>query len=358
MGFRSASLLLLLCLAGCNSQAPTSAPIRSPAGDNGRPPAGVHLFYVGVAAHPSWYTGFDWSGNPRATIKFAEGPRPEESLVQAPDGSAFLIQPTKGDGGRFLDRLGRRVASEVPGLAAWADDSSRLCTLDYAPGRWWIGAMTPGGVAGTDQRVTFFTPFVPPGLVGTQITACSPRDNVAVLTYAVAGDPPYVWSVRLSDGVNLSNETFDRNSLSGIVASLDGKLFAENSNASTGYLQPGAEAHTSIRRFANGSVVARLDPTIGVLAFSADDSVALVNTSPWASGVATHLALVKVDTGAVLWRYDGVEEFAASLSEPGGSSLAVMLQNPGDQSAHPAVVIVIVHGDGSSTRLAGTYVRP
>jgi hypothetical protein len=218
--------------------------------------------------------------------------------------------------------------------------------------------MSPGGAAPAGQPVAVDSFISQSGVIAIQLGACNPRSDVAVLTYAFAEYPTYAWAVRLSDGKILRREAFDRNSLAGIVASPDGKLLAENSNFSTGYLQPGPAAHTVIRRVADGSFVAGFNPTVGVLAFSADDSVALVNTSPWASGVATHLALVQVDTGAQLWRYDGAEEFAASLAEPDGASFAVMLQTTTDQSPHPAVDVVIVRGDGTSTALPGKYIRP
>jgi hypothetical protein len=357
MRLRAAPLLVAALVAACNNTT-TSSLTPTPIGDHGAPPAGVPLFYAGDATHTGWYTGFDWAGKPRGTVKLAQPPDSLQTLLQAPDGSAFLLLPFKGEAGQFLDRLGHPVGGEVPRLAAWADDSKQLCTLDNASGPWRIGVMTPGDALPAGVRVTFLTPAVPLGVIAFQVAACRPRNNVAVLTYAFPEYQTYVWEVRLSDGFAISNEAFDRNSLAGIVASPDGKLFAENSNASTGYLQSGSEDHTAIRRFANGSVVVRLDPKIGILAFSADDSVALVNTSPWASGVATHLALVKVDTGAVLWHYDGDEEYAGALIQPEGSSIAVMLQTTTDQSSHPSVDLLIVRADGSTTAIPGKYVRP
>jgi hypothetical protein len=179
-----------------------------------------------------------------------------------------------------------------------------------------------------------------------------------VLAYNSFGVPTEVYVVRISDGKILLQQNHSANLLVDVTASPDGSLIAENSSRSSGYIAGPTAPNTVIRRSSDGSVVKDLDPTYGVLAFSADDSVALVNTSPWASGVATHLALIKVDGGDVVWRYDGGEEYGGALVQPGGSSIAVILTSPSDQSGHPSVDLLVVRADGSSTTIPGKYVRP
>ncbi len=362
----AAPVLLTALIAGCSAQpqaVATSHP--TPVADFGAPPSGVALFYLGDPKHPGWYDGYDWTGAPRATIKLAPADD-TVSLYQSPDGTSFIQTPGGGKGGyrpgtRFLDRLGAPMPNLDPNLQfqdmMWADDSTQACTLDFSSGQWTVGAIGPG-MAFHDGHTVAVDSFVSvSGVIAIRLAACSPKNDVAVLSYSYSAYPTFAWVVRLSDGKILRREAFDRNAVADIAASPDGKLLGENSNTSVGYVQPGAAAHTTITNALTGANVATLPPSYEILAFSADDSVALVTTSPWASGLATQLALIKVDSGAVVWRYSGSEEYGGRWIEPGGSSIAVMLQNPADQAIHASVDVVIVRGDGTTTAVAGRYTQ-
>lgn len=362
----AASLLVLILAAACSGQKPASS-VSTPTtfAGYGAPPVGVPLFYLGESRHPGWYDGYDWTGRPRATIKLTP-PDATASLYQSPDGSSFIQAPGGGKGGygpgtRFLDRVGKPLPDISPGVQfhdiMWADDSTQACTLDFDTRQWRVGLIAPGVPFHAGHAVAVDSFVTTSGVIAIRLAACSPRHDVAVLTYSFAQYPTYVWIVRLSDGSILRREAFERNAIADIAASPDGKLLAESSNTSVGYVQPGAAAQTTITDASTGANIATLPATYDVIAFSADDSVALVTTSPWVSGAPTHLALIKVGTGTTVWRYDGDKEYGGRWIQPGGSSVAVILQSPADQSMHVAVDVVIVHADGSSSKLAGTYVR-
>src|SRR3989442_971433 len=102
------------------------------------------------------------------------------------------------------------------------------------------------------------------------------------------GRPSAYWVFRISDGKTLAHLTFATNQKVNFVASPDGTLIAENSAKSTSQIAPAAPS-TIIRRVSDMSVIATLDPSVAVLAFNRDSSLALVATTPWAPGIATHL---------------------------------------------------------------------
>ena len=103
------------------------------------------------------------------------------------------------------------------------------------------------------------------------------------------------------------------------------------------------------------AVIATLDPTIGVLGFNSNDSLALVTTTPWASGITTSLALINLQSGAVLWRSDGTEEFAGFLAQPDGTDMAVMLKGPEVTGVDPPLNLVIVRSDGGATSIPSRF---
>jgi hypothetical protein len=105
------------------------------------------------------------------------------------------------------------------------------------------------------------------------------------------------------------------------------------------------------------SVVATLDPSVAVLDFNSDGSLALVATTPWASGLAPHLQVINARTGAAVWRYDGSQQFSSLLAQPAGRDFAVFLQDPRDSSSPPSVDVVIVHAEGQATTIPGHYIH-
>jgi hypothetical protein len=84
-------------------------------------------------------------------------------------------------------------------------------------------------------------------------------------------------------------------------------------------------------------------------------SLALVTLSPWASGVATILSVIDVQTGKTLWRSKQNEEYAGFIAEPNGKDLALMQQDPSDSSLHPSIDVVLVRSTATETDIPGRY---
>jgi len=340
----------LLVLAACSSQTASPPPAASPATDDfGAPPAGVPLIYAADPHHAGWYIGIDWNGKPRATIKLSKPLTPVQTLLQAPDGSAFVIPPLKVTGGAFLDRLGTPIADPNPPSSRlmWADDSTHVCTLDYSDRQWQLGLETPGTPA-VIHPVALDPLIVQSGIIAIDFQSCSAKNDRAVLVYNYFGRATDVYVVRISDGTVLLHQSHPANVLAGITASEDGSLIAEDSSKSSGYLMGPTAPNTTVRRVADAALVAKLDPSYFVVAFSRDDSLALVSTSPLASGAPTNLALVRLADGAVLWHRDSSEEFGGRWVRPDGLDIAYQLGPPTGPGPGP-LEIVIVHPDGTAT---------
>ncbi len=331
------------------------------ASDYGPPPAGVALVWVQDPNHPGWLIGLDWTGKPRGTDKISQSLGQFDRVTQAPDGSAFGIEPNgKGGFQLYLDRLGNPSPSPASVInyqyEAWADDSRHVCTMDGLGGHWNLGLMLPGA-ASTANVVALDPAIVQSGIIALSLVACSARNDRAIIQYSYSGRPTEFWVVRISDGAILEQRTYAAGQLANVAASSDGAVIAENSGESVGQVAPAAAA-TTIRRTSDLSVVNTLDPSMGVLGFNSDESLALVTLTPWASGVATQLAVIATQSGKMLWSYRGTEEFAGFMAQPDGRDFAVLLQAASDSSFHPSVDLVIVHSDGSATIIPGRYVAP
>jgi hypothetical protein len=340
---------------------PTASPF---ALDYGPPPAGVPLVYVLDSQHEGWLIGFDWTGKPRGTVKMAQ-PLDTSRIGQAPDGSVFGISPNgKGGYTEFMDTLGNRLpmdptASDWPVSVPliWADDGKHMCGIWYSQRGWTLITRIPtGGATSVPVAIDPDGAISRTGIIGISAVACSLRNDRAVITRGDYGVEAHVWVVRISDGKILSHQTYAANQLMNVTVSSDGTLIVENSAKAAGQIAPAA-ASTIIRRAADMSVVLTLDSAMGVLGFSSDNSVALVTTSPWAAQVPTHLALIEVQTGKVLWRYEGSMELAAFLAQPNGRKLAVMLKGTAERGMHPSVNVILLNNDGSSAAIPGWYVR-
>ena len=331
---------------------PPASPSASPAvEDYGPPPAGVPLFYVRDSNNPTWFIGYDWSGAPRGTIKLRTAAT--GGLDAAPDGSGFGYAINgKGAGiETWLDRFGQPISDADQTnyqSVMWAPDSLRICTLDGTGGQWRLGLKTQGSPS-VAHVVTIPGSSTWGGIIALSIAACDPGQDRAVLVRNYFGAQPSIWVVRISDGAILSGRALVANDIGNISVSSDGKLIAENSSKSDGYLLGGA-AQTIVRRAADGSVVVALNPTYNVIAFSADDTVALAATSPLVEGQATHMALLRVADGAVIWRYDGPGQFDGRWIQPNGSDIAVAVREPHGTTT---LGVFIVHADGTSNSLNG-----
>jgi hypothetical protein len=303
--------------------------------DYGPPPPGVPLVYVQDPHRTGWLIGFDWTGKPRGTVKVSEPLGQYDKLSQAPDGSAFGIEANaKGGLHVYLDRLGN--LSPKPSsvinyqFEMWADDSRHVCTLDGLGGHWHLGLTVPGGAQNPANVVAIDPTLARSGIIAFSFAACSARNDRAVITYSYTGRPTAYWVVRISDGAILQQRTYPADHVANVTASMDGSLIAENSGA------------TVIRRASDLSVTTRLDPTVGVLAFSGDNSSVLVSTAPLGAGLPPNQEVLDLQTGRVLWRGEGTSALAAFALQPAGNAFAVALTD-----GNLPATILIIYGDGS-----------
>jgi hypothetical protein len=356
----AAAILAILVVAGLMStrlgrRAGTPAPAATPQADYGPPPAGVNLLYVHDPNHPLWLIGYDWSGRPRGTVKL------DPTLVgvgMAPDGQSFSVGVgAKGGTGELLDRLGQPVSGSgaIPGKAGpiWADDNRHMCgvSLDVQTLDWTFMTLLPGEAVKAGPVIAHESSAG--GQTSIRLASCSFRNDEAVLVRTTVSWPAELWVVRISTGAILSHNTYSYSgnaTLAGVVGSRDGVLIAENSTG-----QQGAPP-TVIRRVSDMSLVATLDPTMSVLGFSGDDSLALVTTAPWLGGSPIHLALIDFRSGLVVCRYDGPEGLGSFLAEPDGSGFAITLRIvPNHVPDDPLGDVLIFHGDGTTTTISGRY---
>lgn len=353
----AAVLLAILVVAGLMStrllarHANVTNPHASPTAvaDYGPPPAGVNLLYVHDPNHPGWLIGYDWSGQPRATVK----PDQPASILMAPDGQSFATGlNAKGGSGELRDRLGQPIpgSGALPGPAfqIWADDNKHMCGLifDTHAFTYTLTTVAPGEAA----KSSFVTPRTQTDQEVFRLQSCSFRSDRAVIVH---GFPPTeVWVVKVSDGQVVSHHTYtDPRPLSNVIASADATLMAEDWSFSPG--QPGTAPKTTIRKVSDRSLVATFDPSIGVLAFSSDNSLVLVTTSGPDGGTPDHLAVIELQSGRTLWSYAGPEQIGSAVAEPGGNGFALLFRPA--TGTGPEADVVIVHGDGTSTQLPRRY---
>jgi hypothetical protein len=355
----AAIILAILVVAGLMStrfhpraSVPAATPNASPVADYGPPPAGVALLYVHDPSHPGWLIGFDWTGKPRGTVKV------DPALTtpgMSPDGQLFAVgSGAKGGTGEILDRLGQPVqgvGGTLPGstLPRWADDNLHRCGIQYIAGAGTLLTLLPG------EAVTQVIVIPSAGDQTTvALASCSFRNDQAILWRTnTTGGPGETWVVRLSTGRILSHYTYPAaGDLANLIASEDGLLLADNSSKSIGQIGPTAP-NTIIRRVSDRSVVATLDPSMGVLAFNTDDSLALVTTTPWVGNQPTALAIVDLRSGQAIWHYTGPNMFGGVVAQPGGRDFAIYVRRPGVED--PLTDLMLVHADGTAVDFPGRF---
>ena len=312
--------------------------------DYGPPPIGVPLIWVQDPNHTGWLIGFDWTGNPRGTVKIAQPVGQYDKLSQAPDGSAFAYEPNaKGGFQVFFDAMGNPIASSGPSVRyqseMWADDSRHVCTLDAQTGN--LGLMVPGNAPNPVNAVALDPALARSGIIAFSFAACSARNDRAVIEYNYSGRPTEYWVVRISDGAILQQRTYAAGQVANVTASLDANLIAENSAESSGQ-SANAATQTVIRRASDLSVITTLDPTVGILAFSGDNSSELVSTAPLIAGQPAMLEVVDLQAGRLKWRGKAISPMSAFAVQPAAAAFAVALSD-GSQPA----TIFIIYGDGS-----------
>jgi len=350
LGFAVVAGLMSSRLAAHRAPVPGSTPQASPIGEYGPPPAGVPVLYLHDPEHPSWLNGYDWSGNVLGTLKLD----PSETAVgMAPDGQSFAAGfGAKGGTGEMLDRLGKPVpgSGALPGstLPIWADDNRHRCgvSFDQQAVAWTLVTLLPGQPV---KAVAVIAHDKSLGQTSIGIASCSYRNDRALLIRTAVSSPSELWVIRLSTGKVLLHSAY-ATVLANVVGSRDGLLVAENSPQSIGQISPAA-LWTIVRRVSDKTVVAKLDPSQGVLAFNSDSSLVLVTTTPWVGGLPTHLAVIDLQSGKAIWTYDGPDMFGSSVAQPGGRDFALVLRAPDAQDL--AGDVVIVHSDGTSLEFPG-----
>jgi hypothetical protein len=355
---------------------PAATPNATPLADYGPPPAGVALLYVKDPNHPSWLIGYDMAGQPRGTVKLGSVIDAGQYIGQAPDGQLFQVSPTaKGGSGEFLDRLGAPVSA--PGNAGvytggvWADDNRHFCSVSFDQ-QTYTWALITQGPGEAQKQVAVIARDSGVGQTGIGIAACSYVHDQAILVRTSIAWPSEMWVMQLSTGKILSHSTISGQP-SNLVASADTLFSVLNSTMSLSG-QAGPYPSTVIHRVSDGSVVATLDPAMGVLAFSHDNSLVLVTTSPsLVLGQAAHLAIVDVKSQQVVWRYDGPEGLGGVLVEQPdsqdrtiGLGFVIALKivpataspcgTTPQTACDPLSDILIVQGNGTVTHVAGRHV--
>lgn len=314
--------------------------------DYGPPPPSVPLVWVQDPNHPGWLIGFDWTGKPRGTVKISQPVGQYDKLSQAPDGSAFAYEPNaKGGFQVFFDRTGNPIANSGPSVRyqseMWADDSRHLCTLEAQNGG--LGLMLPGAAPNPVNAVALDPALARSGIIAFSFAACSARNDRAVITYSYTGRPTAYWVVRISDGAILQQRTYPTDQVANVTASMDGSLIAENSGA------------TVILRASDLSVITRLDPTVGILAFSGDNSSVLVSTAPLGAGLPANQEVLDLQTGAVMWRGEGTSALSAFAVQPASNAFAVALTQPGEEKL-PATILIVYGGGSKPAKLPGLFI--
>jgi hypothetical protein len=382
----AAALLGLLVVAGLMSTrfAPhASVPATTPKAsvDYGPPPAGVNLLYVYDPSNPSRLIGYDWSGTPRGTIKLV----PPMSVEMAPNGQAFRASATGGKGsfggnGTFLDRLGQVVIPWQGGVTGfgggmWADDNRHVCSISLNQ-QTSTSTLYVQQVDEAPKQVAVIANNSIVGPLRIGVAACSIRNNLAIVvgdsnTAPVIGDsntgPKELWVIRLSDGAVISHRTYKEHLISTVAASADGVYVAENSSkiVSTVIVSRQGADYTIIRRVSDGQQVAALNASDQVLGFSSDDRLVLAMAQPDKTRPWGQLTVIQWQTGSVVWSHGGSEILDSFIAQFDGTGFAIALQAPthGDQkdcgttssSPCPGDDVVIVHADGTETKIPGRY---
>ena len=330
---------------------PRSTP--SPVVDYGSPPAGVALFYVADPAHPGWYIGIDWTGKPRGTIKLAQPLDQFTNLRQSHDGSGFFADNRGVTNAASLDRLGQPLAAfPIPnGLRQllWADDNRHLCSLAWQGGNVLLSWHVPGFTS----TVAVVGKLNSLGESDIGLASCSfATDPRAVLVRVTGGQIPMPTEyivISLATGKVLASEKIQAGMSNDVVVSHDSDLVG---------LSPfSSGAHTIVRDLSTG-VTTNLDPKLDILAFSGDDTVALVTPQAWTAGFPTQLEAIELATGKVLWTYNGGQELVTFLAQPDGGSFALYFKPAGNTSLKPPIDVLIERPDGSSIAVPGQFAQP
>lgn len=277
------------------------------------PPAGVSVFYLREPGNPHGLDAYDWTGAHRGRVTLPTWVEISR-LRPAPDGSAFLIDPsTPGDYAAYFDRGGRILyETDDPAFTAqaWADDNTHVCVLSEN---------TNGEVLITRR------PGQPDHSVQTRLTG---DNNVAGCSLRT--DTMIVSSDNLVQVLNLSTgKVLGRLPVSSaVLASPDASYLALNPS--------GTEPALVFKASDLSRPVAQLDAGLEPLSFSGDGSLLLAGP---AGGGGTVRAIAW-RTGKVAWTYDPV----------GGASVDAVQARPsaGDFVVYLSSGPVLLRRDGKT----------
>ncbi len=338
--------------------------------DYGQPPAGVDLLYVTVPGWPTHLVGYDWQGNPRATVHLTEldgyAHTTPEGISVAPNGQGFE------SGAYTFDRLGRVIYQHDPSIKGftirtWSEDGAILCGVEEVhPTSNSDGSGTTDyylvrrAVSGPPVRVVRFLHLdAIPGDMGYYSVACSHRLDRALLVQTVCCSIASAMAIGISDGRILG--TWHPATAGWPVFSPDGQLAAEPSSVSGGTTL----VSTVVRTVLGGTVLARYGKGITFKALSGNNQFAIVSGD--GSG-GSQTRVIEVTTARQVWQDGSNRGLRAVWARPGSGDIALafpastaQIPCPSQQSgmcADPESDVVIVHADGSFVALEGVFELP
>jgi hypothetical protein len=168
------------------------------------------------------------------------------------------------------------------------------------------------------------------------VLACDPAsDRAIVAVFGQGVAPSRLWVFRLSNGALMRSIDYrGSNPVRWVTASSDGAMLAESTRDAAGQLT------TTVRAIDTGATLSTVDG-LDAQGFSGDGSLLVGVTA------AMTPALVEWKTGRLVWSM-GAVAYGGSVAEPGGSRLAITLDDPGYTAVRS---VVIVAPDGTAVYL-------
>jgi hypothetical protein len=310
--------------------------------------------------------GMTWDGQSGKLTQVANGGhQPSSGEGSNPAGTLFVAFPN------IIDRSGRVVAnlnsgpSADPGanmfLGAWADDERHYCQVvpSRSTGTSAVAGMLQLTSPGGSPRNVVQIGTQGPNVSSFTVTVCSVLGDRVVVIQRDQNSIQY-WVVQLSSGRVLWTHTLISTcglpipsgvtacGLPNVVASRDGRYVAEVPAANTSFIYrpDGSKAEVlpigpSTIFGANGSPIGTVDASIS--AFSWDGSLALVVDS---NAGRARLSVIRWIDGTVIWTAPDGKVIWGFQSEPGGTSLAILIADPSGYGPPTSGTLYVVASDG------------